>query len=131
MKKEKGFLEKIFGIFEISTKRTTPTRKKKIKNKFYLFRVERYKSCSNALGEYSILKKAKNAAQHMAKRSNLPIYIIKGRSRKEAESNVCGYSEDLDHPDEYIALNKAIRYTVCYYEGKQHKQYKRHRHHKH
>ena len=67
----------------------------------------------------------------MAKRSNLPIYVIKGRSRKEAESTVGGYGHDLDHPDEYIERNDAIRHTVCYYQGKQHKQYKQRRHHKH
>ena len=118
---KKGFLKEIFGISTEKKKLHHPHKKRKRrsrKNKFYLFRIEEFSSVSNILAEYLNLNKAKFAAQSIARRSKskLPIFIIKGRSRKEAEFNASGYREDLDDPSEYIAYNRAVRCTVCYFK---------------
>lgn len=90
-------------------------RKKRVK--YYLYRVKEYHSVSKVLAVYYRRNKAINVAQKMSLRSHLPIYVIWAHSLREADSAVFGYTEDLDHPDEYKSYNRAIKHTVCYFLG--------------
>ena len=136
----KGLLERIFGT---STKKHpvkkkhkfTPGRKR-VRNKFYLYKIDEHnQTISNvpsALREHITIEKAKYTAQKIARTSFLPVYIIRAPNLRKAESDVLGYREDLDHPDEYPAYNRAVRSTVCYYNASRTKQTqykKRKRHH--